>query len=888
LIEVKYKTGEDIFIEKSFAEKDIPTGILNIPKNAYSSGKEYVQKYGLAGLIGTGIGTAVSLYTLKGASPLKLGSKFVIPLGSGATKTVRTLTTYRGKELIANVGRSFSTSGEKAVLKSGVLKDFDFPKLVRTYTEKSERGVENEFLGRTGARILSSDKVLTELENIGKLKAGGAKTIQASKEIVQESKRVPNKLFRDNYSAQPFENIPKELTKTQLDYFRGSKITLEGSAIDIPTFLREFAGKSGDFDVKVQNFAKAVKNASINTKVLNEGIDPNFIYRIADKSYRGRNIVYVAERGKINLYERIGTGTKPVYPKLKLGSDEALHATSKKSVRNISNYGVDISASKRGNAFFITNNIKLGKHFAKRASITQGSREAFLKIKFNKSQVLKFNKLPKDIKEQILKNPNQFKRNQRILISYAKSKGKYAVEKPYKAKNPSIRNEIIIFDERAIKSVKEIPIGREPVPILGKKIGKAGEYLSHDDPESLGQISKSGSVFEVKTPQKTIKVEDIKQKTLNFQLHRRSASVSSFKIGKNGIVEVGPPEHRVKDYPRLYAGAKTSAFLHYIEKGKLPKALRIEQAANIIKQQGEKEINFKEFFESRRLTEAYVQSPSRTKQASNYLLQNLGSDYTKTGVYGGSFSSKYRNNQYKGKSPNYKIESSRPSKSVSSYYNEKSLNSYYNPKSISSYYSPKSVSSYYSPSKSPSYSPSKSPSYSPSKSAYGSSISKSPYSPSKSPLYSPYRSPSKSPYRSPYSPYSRSYSPSRSPAYSSPYSPPYVPPYVPKIVPKIVPSIKSVPLVEFKEGKTKLFHREKNLNYFRVFDVSRTPFGKIKYTVGYQQQSYKPIQEIKGRAKYPIGQIQPANIFNLKINNVYKTKGLSKRNKYGYVNPDIF
>ncbi len=51
--------------------------------------------------------------------------------------------------------------------------------------------------------------------------------------------------------------------------------------------------------------------------------------------------------------------------------------------------------------------------------------------------------------------------------------------------------------------------------------------------------------------------------------------------------------------------------------------------------------------------------------------------------------------------------------------------------------------------------------------------------------------------------------------------------------------------------------------FFRVFDVSKTPFGPIKKGIGVQQQSRIPIFEISGRSKNPFALGRPENIISL-------------------------
>ena len=579
-------------------------------------------------MVGEGITLGADIYFAKGLSPIKIGPKFVIPLESGLSKTVRNLVTYGGKEIVSKVGGSIARTSEKAVLKSGVLDEVSLPKIVSTFIEKKGRGAENEFLGPIGSKVFSSDKVLNRLKEVGKLNADDISLIKSSKIIVQESKGVPNKPFRDDYSAQPFESIPAKLTQTQLQFFREKGITLEGSAIDIPTFLPEFAGKAGDFDVHVKNFLLAKKLAAENARILNEALGST-------------KMIYIAEKGKISLYEIKGFKPQTVYPKIELETSEVLHGTSKQYQRDILSGGIDISASKRGNAFFTTSSFNLGKHFAERAAGGSGAGEALLKIKIDPALTLKWKNVPKALRNQLeyYEKIGSSKKFQPKIIAFAKSKGFKAVEKPYNLKGPKIKDEIIIFDEGAIKGVERIQLGTKQVPVLGKKLGKAGEYLSEDDPESFGQITKSESVFGVKTPTKTIKIEGVKQKTLEYQIHRRAAEVSSFQL-KEGKVSVGPSVNkpgqgsiRVKDFPRLYAGGKTSAFLFYIEKGKLSKALNIEAAANEIKRIGEREINFEQFFKERRLTEKYVQQPNTLDKLSKSISNIADNPRSYSSVY---------------------------------------------------------------------------------------------------------------------------------------------------------------------------------------------------------------------------------------------------------------
>jgi len=652
-------TAASIVLQNAAESKgSVPEIVANIPASIIPSLKKYTEKYGEAALAGEGANLAVDAILLRGLSPIKLLPKFIIHLESGASRTVRTLVTYGGKELFAKAGGSIARTSEKAVLKSGILDDVSLPKMVSAFIEKKGRGAENEFLGPIGSKVFSSDKVLNRLKEVGKLNADDISLIKASKTIVQESKGVPNKPFRDDYSAQPFENIPEELTQTQLQFFRERGITLEGSAIDIPTFLPEFAGKAGDFDVHVKNFLQAQKISKENARRLNTELSKYDFVTFSGKKVKSSKITYVSKGGKLTLYKVKELKPITVYPKIKLNPDEVLHGATKTSIKNIKLGGVDISASKRGTAFFTTKSFNLAKHYG----------SALAKVKIDLNYVLKFKDLPKKIQSQLAfyERAGKSAEYQPIIINFARSKGFKAVEKPYYLEtelteprlikqggafkviqkkyyvpNPKVKSELIIFDESIVKGINEIPLGKKLVPILGKKFGKgkAGEFLSEDDPESLGQITKSESVFGVKTPTKKIKIEGVKQRIHEYQLHRRAAEVSSFQL-KEGKVSVGPSINkpgegstRVKDFPRFYAGGKTSAFLFYIEKGKLSKALNIEAAANEIKRIGEKEINFEQFFKERRLTEKYVQPPNTLDKLSKSISNIADNPRSYSSVY---------------------------------------------------------------------------------------------------------------------------------------------------------------------------------------------------------------------------------------------------------------
>jgi len=139
----------------------------------------------------------------------------------------------------------------------------------------------------------------------------------------------------------------------------------------------------------------------------------------------------------------------------------------------------------------------------------------------------------------------------------------------------------------------------------GKSLGKVGEFLSVDDPQAAGQIAKTNKVFGVKTDTGKMTVEGIKMKTAKFQINRRIASITSIQPTKKGIT-IGPPINppglgttRAKDFPRAYAGALTRAWIAK-EKGQFARAERLEQAAKDIKEIGSKDIDFDEFFKSRK------------------------------------------------------------------------------------------------------------------------------------------------------------------------------------------------------------------------------------------------------------------------------------------------
>lgn len=128
-----------------------------------------------------------------------------------------------------------------------------FKNIAESYNVKAKGGAEIDALGETASKILTSEKSLKKLQMAGILTKQDVMLIKAGKVAVKESSKLPNKVFRD-LGNQPFENIKagKETQATK-EFFKENKIVVEGSAIDIPTFLDRYVSQAGDFDVKVKN-----------------------------------------------------------------------------------------------------------------------------------------------------------------------------------------------------------------------------------------------------------------------------------------------------------------------------------------------------------------------------------------------------------------------------------------------------------------------------------------------------------------------------------------------------------------------------------------------------------------------------------------------------------
>ena len=625
-INLPSESTEDIFFRRSFSEPDIATGLQNIPKNLQGAVQESVARKGVAG-------TAGSLaFSVANIAPIVIAAKPLVPLKI-ATLPVKSGiqgTTKEAKILVATIGEKtqplvtkvtekttpiYTAQGKiaQAPKKVGttIEKGFDITqtnlkKIGESYNVKEKGGAELAGLGRTEEKMLSSTKNLNKLAASGEIPQRQADRVIAVKQLVKDQARVPDRPFRKDFSDQPFENIAagKE-TQVVKDFFREKGITLEGSGIDIPTFLPQYVSRAGDFDVKLASYAIA------------QDYSKDLAARLNKVTTGGR--YFESKGGKLHVYEGGKLDkSRPVFENLQKG--EYLHGSSESNIDNIINYGVDITKSKRGEGFFTTGRRNIAARFARRASRATDERTAYAKIKLNEGKVLDYASLsPKQQKQIYSDNWLTFQKN---MIEFGKQRGALAVRKPYASDNPLMRRtETIILDEKIIKSVEPIaPTGYKVTG--GKEVGKAGEFLAHDDPTAGGQISKTGKVFGVKTSQKTYKTEGIKRKGLQYQIGRRGASVTS--IQRTGdfappINKAGEGTTRAKDLPRLYAGSKSGAEVLRNE-GQTNLAKRIDANAEILKRTST-EIDFDEFFASRKpLTAAYAQA----EKSSFEIGSNLG------------------------------------------------------------------------------------------------------------------------------------------------------------------------------------------------------------------------------------------------------------------------
>jgi len=220
--------------------------------------------------------------------PLKvgrIGSDKIIVVGAGSY--LKPIATITGSKITR--GYDITKIGEVG-----------FKKIADSFNIKAKGGAELDALGNVESRIITSSKNLRKLEQAGIFSKEDVKLIEAGKVGVKESAKLPEKTFRD-LGPQPFEKIkPGKETIAIKEFFKSEKITLEGSAIDIPTFSKKFVGRAGDFDVKAKSFIKSqemAKKAAVRLTTAAEGTGREFraIGAKVEGFYKGKSFGKVGE-----------------------------------------------------------------------------------------------------------------------------------------------------------------------------------------------------------------------------------------------------------------------------------------------------------------------------------------------------------------------------------------------------------------------------------------------------------------------------------------------------------------------------------------------------------------------------------------------------------------
>ena len=885
------KTG--VLIEKLTETKG------DIGKSLQQTEQEYTEQYGKVGSIAGSIIPLASLISLKPLSPIKFG-KISLPIGetktiisvsrapikpaSGLVETKIPIDTvvYRG----ITVGVPFTRKVQPVIGRAGGRFQAGSPTPESLRLNQLKPVGDGFEIG--GGNVLEQKVLLSQSTRDYLVSSGTLDKTQVDRltTVIQGEKlaeKAPVKLFSDTFGDQPVVRLKAgpetELQKIiiaeqQRKRLGGRVGSIKGGLAQKPQLLRQFARATHDIDAPEVS-VKAGRRFAAQT-VEEQNI-------VAEFTKSGRAFQTAGEfKTKVEVGIRTGA-VYPINPRLRLGVNEAVHGTSKRSARNILQTGVDTTASKRGRAFFIAKTSKLASGFASRATSNRGG--TLLKIKYNKGDIVNWENIPKGIRQRIY-NDNWL-RFQNNAINYAKRLNKKGITKPYKTRDPlSQRKEVIIIDKSAIKSIEEIPLEFRPEI---KNPEKVAEYLTPKDVAKYGSGSAKRNprfVLGSKINQKNLKVEDIKIISLSKQRSNKASSVASIQLKKGKLV-VEPVEHRVgTDVPDLYAIYKTQAVTIGGKKGR-----ELDITAERLKELYP-EVDFVKPFKG-------TTPPAEKSGFENVdsIYSSISSTVRDTGVRPVSLPT-LRRRESKSQDKQEQATLKRINSSISSYnrigsrrssvISIGSRQSVGSPvknivESLSSFGGSKSRSVYSSIESNISFGskPSRASRGSRSLSSIGSrspaSIpSRSPFSPASRLSISPISRQSLGPSptritRSPFSPASRGYG-----SFFGEGTP--VTPATLRIAPIIIPR---------DEDRKKLLFMKRSDKYYTIYDVAKTPFGKIKYYVGKQQQSLKPIQELRGRAKNPIGQLAPSNIFNLKVGKLFK-QTRSKKNNFGFYEIDLF
>lgn len=740
---------------------------------------------GLSG-IGEGIG---DYFAALAKDPIKTGAEtagFIFPAGAGIAKSVplRVATVssaekslYRGLSLGFRETRPIiGFKGTKLVRGEPQFTQQELVKLI-TPVEKS-RGLEIGTRSQLTTKILQKDETLDMLQQAGVYSAADVKLVKAGREGAQSIKDFKSKKLRDKLPTAPFENLSEgKQTQAQLSFLReeqskavGKLGPIKGSFAELPQLEKEFLVKAGDVDVDVTKLfgsavLKAQRFAERNVKALEPTATMREIF-----ARQGRRVLK-GEKGE-------------PYFNLKLKKNEFLHGTNKPSAENIIEQGIDVTASRRGTAFYATPNVGLAARMARRASLRRGGEESLVKLK-PESRILKYQDIP-EAERKVLQSTD-FAKFQENLIEYARNKGYEGVTKPYKSLNVNAkRYEVIAFEESALSAVGSV----KPSGYLLKRgtEKKIAEYLAHGDPDLdiAGQQAKTNEVFGIIRKNEVVKADGLRFVGLRNQILDRVASITSVQSPltqgsalKEGF-EVGAPSFRSGDVYKGYAGLLTASR----QLKKKPKTYsagkQAEKAAQDIRSvYEERGFDFEEYFKNP-LPEAL--EVERKNSVLDSIVRQAASSSTVSATFGTTKQTSPRQQRPTSQAPQTEIPSfvkrqSKPSPRRSA--------------SISSLFGRAAKAGPRLSSRSSSVKPSRASSSIASNYVYKpiSPANRSPFSPSG---YSP-RSP-------PSSPGSPSPSPPGSPSPSVPYSPPYVPEYVPPYYPPFnqpglnVPGTPKIPL----------------------------------------------------------------------------------------------
>lgn len=308
-----YEGGVKPLGEAILAPKPIFTDIAGPTKDELKIRKEIVEKHRKLIQPGPTASGALLEQALTG-QPLKgtgegpaydIGSlSFDVALAVAPTRKIPTPIKFAkiGQDKIIIAGLGSKLKPIATITGSKITKGYDVTKIgkegykqiAESFNIKPKGGAEIDALGDVESTIITSSKNLEKLKVSGILSSEDVKLIQAGKVGVKESAKLPEKKFSETLGDEPFENIKKgKETTTIKEVFKEEGVTLEGSAIDIPTFLPKFVGKAGDFDVKVANFVKAQELAKKTAARLTQAAREERMQR-----------VFVARGGKIEVFER--------------------------------------------------------------------------------------------------------------------------------------------------------------------------------------------------------------------------------------------------------------------------------------------------------------------------------------------------------------------------------------------------------------------------------------------------------------------------------------------------------------------------------------------------------------------------------------------------------